>query len=197
MKFRKYLNMVLPAIIVFEWIRMVLYGAGSVLGTSGLSSLKFFTILSNLLEAFACIIWLVNKNEKIKYVATVSVMLTFTVVMVFLGPTIGYRFMFMGANLWFHLLVPLIALVETLFFTNNRFDIKDNLYATIPMGIYGIFYLGNILINGIGTWPKTNDWYGFMVWGIPFGFVIYFVILFVTFLLGLIIRTLINVMNRQ
>ena len=41
------------------------------------------------------------------------------------------------------------------------------LIAVIPMIVYGTFYLGNILLNGRGEWPDTNDWYGFAMWGIP------------------------------
>ena len=54
------------------------------------------------------------------------------------------------------------------------------LYTMIPVLIYGAFYLGNILINGVGVWPDTNDFYGFVNWGLPVGIGIFAVILTAT-----------------
>ena len=56
--------------------------------------------------------------------------------------------------------------------------------------IYGAFYLGNNLINGIGEWPDTNDWYFFLAWGYPVGILIFAVTCAVTWLLGLMMRKL-------
>ncbi len=187
MTFRKILNVLLPLVIVYEWCLMFLFGQG-VLSSRGIASFKYFTILSNLLEAFACVVWLFKKNETLKYVACVSVMLTFTVVLAFLGPLFGYVFMFSGPNLWFHGLVPLISLAELLFMHKGSYSGKENLLAALPMGIYGVLYIGNNLINGIGEWPSSNDWYGFLTWGYPVGFCIYFIILFVTYLIGFVLR---------
>ena len=50
--------------------------------------------------------------------------------------------------------------------------------------------LGNNLINGIGEWPDTNDWYLFLTWGYPVGVLIFIVICAVTWLLGLAMRKL-------
>jgi hypothetical protein len=56
--------------------------------------------------------------------------------------------------------------------------------------IYGVFYLGNNIINGIGEWPDTNDWYFFLAWGYPVGILIFAVICGVIWLLGLAMRKL-------
>ena len=104
-KFRKALNVLLAIAVFGAWGRMVVSGEGT-LASTGLSSLKYFTVLSNLLEGFACLYWLAGKGakgERLKFVATVAVSITFLVVMTFLGPLYGYPFMFEGANLWFHL----------------------------------------------------------------------------------------------
>ncbi len=196
-KIRVILNIVLPVIIVYEWLDMFYFGGEDFLSTRGVASLKYFTILSNLLEAFACLWWLWKKNEVLKYAASVAVMLTCVVVLVFLGPMFGYLAMFYGPNLWFHLLVPLIAFAEVLFLVNHSYTRKDNLLAACTMGIYGIFYLANNLINGIGNWPHTNDWYGFLTWGYPVGFIIYFVILALTYGIGLLIRKVNDLYDRK
>ena len=50
---------------------------------------------------------------------------------------------------------------------------KYTFIAAIPSLIYGNFYLANCLINGVGEWPETNDWYGFLNWGYPVGIAIF------------------------
>ena len=127
-------------------------------------------------------------NEKIKYIAAVSVSVTFIVVMVFLGPLFGYAAMFYGVSFWLHGVVPLCAIFEFLFCNRTKFSQKDSLLAALPMMIYGLFYVGNILINGVGEWPHSNDWYGFMSWGYPIGFAIYFFISLATWAFALFLK---------
>ena len=189
-KFHRYLNLVVGIIIIVQWVRMVLGFSGTTLTASGLRSLKYFTVLSNLLEALACFMFFFNGNEKLKYPAAVAVGLTFLVVMVFLGPMFGYPFMFIGANLWFHGLVPLYAMIEFVICNRVKKNHRDNLYATLSMVIYGTGYLGNILINGMGEWPNRNDWYGFMNWGYPVGIIIFLVIIGITYMIGFVLRKL-------
>ena len=190
------INVFIEIIVPYSWLRMVFSTSDGVLVSTGLRSLKYFTILSNLLEGFASVVFLLNlKNKKqwvnlLKYVAAVSVGLTFLVVVVFLGPLFGYLFMFIGVNFWLHLIVPVLAMVEFVIYNREIFTVKDNLIASLPMVIYGIFYLGNIIINGVGQWPDSNDWYGFMSWGLPVSIVIFFVIVAVTYGIGLVLRKL-------
>lgn len=185
---RKIFNIVIFIIVLTTWLRMVFARSELALTAGGVSSLKYFTVLSNLFEGIACLVWLYKKDEEIKYAAAVSVTLTMIVVLTFLGPLYGYIPMFSGVSFWMHLVVPLAALLEVLFWNKEKFDLHDNLLACIPMGIYGIFYIGNNIINGIGQWPYTNDWYGFLMWGYPIGILIYFIILLLVFLIGFAIR---------
>ena len=185
---RKVLNIIIFLIVLITWLRMVFAPSDVLLTARGLASLKYFTVLSNLFEGIACVIWLFNGNEKIKYAAAVSVTLTLIVVLTFLGPLYGYVAMFIGVSFWMHLIVPVAALLEVIFRSKASFDLKDNLLACLPMGIYGIYYIGNNIINGIGEWPFTNDWYGFLTWGYPIGIMFYTIILFVVFLIGFAIR---------
>lgn len=188
------INLFIAIIVPYAWLKMVFTTSEGVLVTGGLRSLKFFTILSNLLEGFASLMYLINGNKDkrklnvLKYVAATSVGLTFLTVLVFLGPLFGYRFMFIGVSFWLHLIVPVLAMVEYVVFNNCKMNLKDNMMAVVPMLMYGVFYLGNIMINGVGEWPHSNDWYGFVSWGMPIGIVIFFVIIAVTYGIGLVLR---------
>ena len=89
-----------------------------------------------------------------------------------------------------HLITPVVALAEMIFLADTAFTRKDNRLVVLPPLIYGICYLANVIINGIGEWPDTNDWYLFLAWGYPVGIGIFAVICIVTWLLGLAIRKL-------
>ena len=198
MGLRRIVNICIAIAVLISWVMMILFGQGT-LAQNGLGNLKFFTVLSNLFEGIASVIWLVNtrksetekiRAERIKYVAASAVALTFAVVMGFLGPLYGYSSMFTGANLFFHLLIPLAAMAEIIFLSDHEFSSRDNGYTVIPPLVYGTVYLCNNLINGIGEWPDTNDFYGFLNWGYPTGIGIFAGICIVTWLLGLMMRKL-------
>ncbi len=189
-KLRTVLNLLLAAAAFGAWAQMVVSGKGT-LASSGLSSLKYFTVLSNLLEGFACLYWLWGKGkrgEHLKFVAAVAVSITFLVVISFLGPLYGYPSMFEGPNLWMHLAVPVGAILEQILLSKGTFSGKDVFLAALPVLIYGAGYLGNILVNGIGEWPDTNDWYSFMMWGYPGAAAIYGGLILVSLGLGWLFR---------
>lgn len=189
-------NLLIAIIAPYAWLSMVFASKEGMLVSTGLGSLKYFTVLSNLFAALAAVVYLFNnrrpsrKVKVLKYVAAVSVGLTFVVVMVFLGPLFGYPFMFAGPNFWLHLFVPLLAMTEFVFLNETGMKYKDNLWAVVPMLVYGIFYMGNNIINGIGQWPHTNDWYSFLAWGYPIGFGIFVIIVLMTYGIGLVLRKL-------
>lgn len=194
-KTRMIVNICLAVMVAGAWLGMIFLGGGD-LAQRGIGSMKYFTVLSNLFCGIAAVLWLIyerkggsEKVERIKYIAAASVGLTFTVVMVFLGPLYGYPEMFVGANLWLHLVVPITAMAEIIFLSDATYTRRDNNLAVIPPLIYGIVYVLNILINGMGEWPNTNDWYLFFYWGYPIGFLIYVVIALVTWLLAFFMRT--------
>lgn len=178
-----------------QWARVLFSSGEGKLTSTGLASLKYFTMLSNLFMGLACIIYLVDLFlrrkeryrrvsrgcETLKFSAAVSVMLTFITVRVFLGPLYGYRAMFSGVNFWLHLVIPVLALVDFCFLDREAgLELPSTIACVIPMAVYGIGYTANILINGRGEWPNTNDWYSFAQWGIPVMGVIYVIIFVVT-----------------
>lgn len=172
----------------------MVFSSGGMLTDTGIRSLKYFTVLSNIFEGTACIVWIAAGREKsaaaerLKYMAAVSVALTFLTVMLFLGPLYGYLAMLEGVNFFLHLLVPVLALAECIFLTDTTYTKRDNLLAVIPMLLYGTVYLANNLINGTGQWPDTNDWYGFLNWGLPVGLGIFAALCLITWLAGAFIR---------
>ena len=185
-------HLILEIMIFFatigSWVLMFRRGGDRVLSQRGIASLKYFTCLSNIFAGLVsgmtvfCLIvtgmrallpmWLIL----LKYSAAVSVCLTFCVVVVFLGPRMGYKPLFAHEQLCLHAVGPLLAVFS---FLSSSFvpEMKPSaaVIAVIPTLLYGIGYAANILKNGIGEGEKTNDWYGFAVGGvrsIPIAFAI-------------------------
>ena len=171
------------------------------LSTSGLYNLKYFTVLSN---EFCGIVTLVNVIRQIAgkraipqffdYMAVTAVGLTFAVIAFFLQPLYREMNLYQGGNLYFHLIVPVIAMCRFVLFSDedndDKLPFKSTFIAAIPSIIYGFGYLINILINGIGEWPDTNDWYGFLNWGYPVGVGIFAGVVLINWIVALIIRGL-------
>ena len=195
---RKIVNIIIAITVACSWIAIFVSSSGTLMH-NGINSLKYFTVLSNLLEGAASVIWLIStrKNGKtsaraelLKYIAAAAVGLTCVTVLVFLGPLYGYPAMFAGGSLYMHLLTPLAAIAEIIFLSDATYTRRDNRLVVLSPLIYGALYLGNNLINGTGEWPDTNDWYLFLTWGYPVGIFIFAVICAVTWLLGLAMRKL-------
>ena len=187
---RRFVNIFLVAAVFGSYFAIFFFGTGSLV-QNGIGSLRYFTMLSNLFVGFVAVAWLAGARiERLKYIAAASVGLTCATVLGFLGPIYGYIEMLAGANLFMHLLTPVVAMAEIIFLSDASYTRKDNRLAVIPPLLYGLVYLINIIINGRGEWPDTNDWYLFFAWGYPIGILIYAVLLTVTWLLALLMRKL-------
>ena len=83
-------------------------------------------------------------------------------------------------------------LAETLDFClldrGGRVPFAMSFPAMIPMLLYGAGYSLNLLINGIGAWPHTNDWYGFARGGMASAAMVFVIILAGTWCLALLLR---------
>jgi len=196
-RLRKAANIFIAVAVAGSWLGVFFFGSGTLL-QNGFGSMKFFTMQSNIFAGIMAAAWLVSTRrsedgrasalvERLKYIAAASVGLTFATVMGFLGPLYGYPAMFTGGNFFMHLVTPLAAMLEIVLLSDVRYTRRDNLLAVLPPLIYGLGYLANILINGFGEWPDTNDWYLFFHWGYPVGILIYAVLLAVTWLIGLLL----------
>ncbi|MBQ3300537.1 MAG: hypothetical protein IJH04_00025 [Eggerthellaceae bacterium] len=196
------LNVFIAVMEPVAWGMMVFSRGAAALTAVGLYSLKYFTVLSNLLLGFAsfayayCLFKSTRGGKPVlfwahclKFVATTAVTVTLMTVLVFLGPRLGYASMFAGANLWFHLVLPVLAIFEfVLLDTSFGLTFRQSLLGVLPTLVYGVFYYGNILLNGVGKWPNTNDWYGFTLFGEQFMPVVMLVMLLLTWVIALVLR---------
>ena len=190
-------------IILFTLIGTVIMltkpGDGTGLMSSGVENLKYFTVLSNELCGIVAIMRLfaLLKGKPqgfilLKYIAAAAVGLTFLIIVAFLQPMYPNINMFKRANLWFHLIVPVTAMLEFVLLDVGEKGLKFRytVLAAIPSLVYGFGYLINILVNGVGTWPNTNDWYGFVNWGLPVGIGIFAVVVIMNWAIACLLRFL-------
>ena len=148
------------AIIIFEIIALIIC-----LDTFGSIDLVYYTIDSNIFLLVSCILYLIFRKDipKIvqlfKYSSTLSVLITFLVVMFILLPmyNFNYQFLFLwGPNFYVHVLCPLIAMVSFVFFEKSDLEnnFKNNLRAVYFTIIYAIILLAlNIEKIVIGPYP--------------------------------------------
>jgi hypothetical protein len=187
--------------------------------TKGISNFKYFTVLSNVFCGAVALIYLIELTTRradkskatdkskgigkskatdkylcviriLKVMAVTAVGLTFVQIIAFLGPLYGYAKMYKGANLYFHLIIPILAMADYIVTDLGDIPFRDTICGIVPTLLYGVIYYINIIINGIGEWPNGNDWYGFMNWGMPGAIAIMAGSLFVSFLIGCILRKL-------
>lgn len=165
-----YLSIVFNSLIVVV-TAIVMYGyfqpkEGKNGKERGLSSFRYFTIDSNVFSAFVSAIYLVfivtgkaipSWLMVLKFVASVTVMLTFLTVMIYLGPTYGYKNQLSDVNIHMHLMGPLMAAITCCFFENNmKLQIWQMLLGLVPTALYGLEYI--LMVSRKKKWP---DFYGF------------------------------------
>ena len=101
-----------------------------------------------------------------------------------LGPLYGFGTMYVGANFWFHMVIPICSVAEFIIFSEIKCGKRENILALVPLFIYGFCYAANIIING----KEGNDIYGFVRWGLPVGFVILAVLVAVSYMVAFVLR---------
>ena len=129
--------------------------------------LRFFTALSNLFCAAASLAVAVcrlagNVPDAVlilKYVGTCAVTVTMLTVLLFLGPTLGYKPLFTGPDLWLHLICPVLAIISFLLWDKPDMPFVAVLLGMLPVPLYGLVYLYRVLrAPEERRWP---DFYGF------------------------------------
>ncbi|SMC56766.1 hypothetical protein SAMN06296952_1782 [Oscillospiraceae bacterium] len=175
----KILNIIM---VIFALIGIVLMVTGKEDGTlqsTGIENFKYYTVLSNVFCGIVAGLYLIRRSDKLiplKLGAVCGVTITFCVVAFMFGPIYGFLQFYQRGNLFFHLLLPVVAMVEFIIVRRGKIPFRYTILAAIPTLIYGFCYMTNILINGKGEWPDTNDFYGFLNWGWPVGIGIFAVI---------------------
>ena len=135
---------------------------------NGARALRFFTILSNLFCACACLavvfclcsgafprwVWI------LKYIGTAAVTVTLLTVMVFLGPSMGYKNLLTGAGFWYHLVSPLLAIVSFCFLERiYGMSFSLSLLGIAPVLLYGLAYLYKVVL--CPEEKRWEDFYGY------------------------------------
>ena len=154
---------------------------------------KFFTVQSNVLMGIASLISLIYTLLKkdalwvhiLKIVSATAVTLTLITVLVYLTPIYGFVPLIMGANLYMHLIIPVLAIIHIFLFEpkDEKVVFKFVYFTVLPMALYGIGYMINLIAsNGYGT--MENDWYAFGTYGLGIGILVYFIMLLITFGIG-------------
>ena len=171
------LFVIVASIMMFSGYRFM-NGDELVLESSKLGMFKFFTVDSNIFMGIISLIFVIYEikllNGKIndipnwlynlKLMATTGVTLTFFVVLVYLGPLVSsMRLMFMNSNLFFHLFVPVFSIISFILYEkNNKLKLINTFYGLIPVVLYTLFYLFNVLIhieNGIVSTKYDFYWF--------------------------------------
>ena len=173
-------------IVLFTVIGLVFMLTGNAkdgaLQSSGIENFKFYTVLSNVFCGIVAAIYLcciclkgdVDKLIPLKLGAVCCVTITFSVVAFMFGPLYGFTQFYQRGNLFFHLLLPVVAMIEFVVIRRKNIPFRYAVFAAIPTLLYGVGYMTNILINGMGgEWPDTNDFYAFLNWGWPVGIMIF------------------------
>ena len=129
---------------------------------------RYFTTLSNVLCASAALataicglrgtlpLWVVL----FKYVGTAAVAVTLLTVFLFLGPISGqWKHLLSGADLFFHLFCPLLAIVSFCFFEKRPFSFAWTALGVAPVILYGLLYLYKVIYAR--PEKRWEDFYGF------------------------------------
>ena len=169
-------DLLLSAMCIGSFLAMALArDADGRLTDTGIRSLKYFTVDSNIICGIAALIEAVflipvclGKRDAaaawvrwFRLAGTSSVAMTFFVVLTFLGPTMGYRYMFTGPSLYMHLLSPVLAVLTFLLFRRaTGLDRKCFYLGSIPLALYAVYYMYGVITAG-----RKMDWYGLAAWG--------------------------------
>ena len=148
---------------------------------ANLSAFKYYTVDSNALGGLVALVYIfyeialakgkITRIPKLLHLfrlaATTGLTLTMLVTAFFLIPQFGenWAILYMDNNFFFHLTVPLLSIITFIFFEPDTKDIslKDSVFGTITMLLYGIAYTINIIAHLDNGHPiKDYDWYGFL-----------------------------------
>lgn len=131
--------------------------------SNGAEAFRYFTIQSNVFCAAAallmCFLPLSPWVWTLKYIGTAAVTVTMLTVFLFLGPNLGYQKMLTGADLYMHLVTPLLAILSFFGFEKRGMTFQTALLGVLPVLFYGILYLYKVVYAPENK--RWNDFYGF------------------------------------
>jgi len=170
---------------------------------ANLSAFKYYTVDSNVFGGLVALVYIcfevalakgkITRIPKILHLlrlaAATGLTLTMLVTAFFLIPQFGehWYILYIDNNFFFHLTVPILSIITFIFFEpDTKISLKESLFGTITMLLYGIVYTLNIIAHlGSGNPLKDYDWYGFLNGNLKNAFVAIPAMLIVTWLITL------------
>ena len=146
---------IITFLFVLTGVILMITVSDGALTDRGFSVFKYFTFQSNIFMAgvafgYGLFQFLILKGKRDKiphvllvfnHVAVTAVGLTFLIVIFFLAPGYGFHLMYNNANLFFHALVPLMAMINYMFFEKEcAIKFRDTPFCITPSLLYGIVY---------------------------------------------------------
>lgn len=129
-------------------------------------AMRFFTVLSNLFCAGAALLMCLFPDSRgvwmLKYAGTAAVTVTMLTVFLFLAPSMGkggLAKLLKGADLFMHLITPLLALVSFCVFEKRGMSFGTALFGMISVILYGPWYLYRVVYAP--EEKRWEDFYGF------------------------------------
>ena len=185
---KKYVNLFIDfllVVLVLIAVYAMFTTSDGVIKGSKLKGFKYFTVQSNIfmgISAFISLFYLLFKKDKyptwivvLKLVSTTCLTLTFLTVLGYLAPLMGILNVFLGANLYMHLIIPVISIISFIFIEPKvELKFKWNFFSIIPSGTYGTIYI--ILVSSFNDFGNIDgwDWYAFGTYGVGIGLVMLF-----------------------
>ena len=159
------LNILTFLLVLVGVIVMITIGSKA-LGETNITVFKYFTFQSNIFMGAVALVYaiyqlliILNKRDKLPHVLLVfnhvgvtAVGLTFLIVIFFLAPGYGFDKMYNNANLFFHALVPIVAMINYMFLEKEcSFKFLNTLFSIIPSLLYGlVYFIVGVSLNAYG-----------------------------------------------
>lgn len=189
---------ILVFLLVLAGVIVMLTAGDGELAERNITVFKYFTFQSNVFMGIVAFVYgyyqlliLLGKKDKMPHVLLVfnhvgatAVGLTFIIVILFLAPGYGFDKMYVGANLFFHALAPLFAMLNYLFFEKEcKIKFFDTFFAMIPPVTYGIVYF-IVVASQNGYGDLKIDFYGFGAQGPLIGAFNFFLVTLIAYTIG-------------
>ena len=192
---------ILVFLLVLAGVIVMLTAGDGELAERNITVFKYFTFQSNVFMGIVAFVYgyyqlliIRKKIDKLPHVLLVfnhvgatAVGLTFIIVILFLAPGYGFDKMYNNANLFFHALVPVMAMINYMFFEKEcKIKFFDTFFAMIPPTLYGIVYFIVVASqNGYGN--VKIDFYMFGKNGPLVGAFNFIAIISIAYVIGLIL----------
>lgn len=202
------INICIVLLVLFSVITMFLgidfMKKEGTLEVKGIEMFRFFTIDSNVLMGISSLIMVVAqlsvflgyKNDIANYVyiiklmGTSAVMLTFLVTVFFLIPQYkNPMVLFYNSNLFFHLIIPILAFISFVFFEKTEsISLINTLFGVLPTFLYAIYYIEEIYKHlDNGKVSQYYDFYNFTFGNIKLMPISGIIVLIISYLISLLL----------